>query len=460
MKQELNEAESSLKNLQSDREYDIRQQGFDAISEDLDNQLEDTLNSVKYNASEQERVISEMLSHVVNNYQTAYDKINQIIANTGFTPSDDFQQNINNIGSQPGAQGQVDASNTIAPNYTPDDFVGGINTGQIQTDKDQSKNDAIQEEIEKEPNIDNRPVALIELKPTSLTLQEGQSGSISAHVRPTDAANKTLSWTSSNTSVATVSGGTVKAVKPGSATITCSATDGSGKTATASVTVTKKPDPPKPAPSGGDGVLRVGDRVTFTGQYYYSSWGVKPAGSLYSGVPNGVIVDSYSASKYGGSARFTGGYDVHIRSADGRYGDLGWVSIGQLSGYKEGTLGVAHNQLAKVNEAGKEMIIRAGGSQIAHLQYGDAVLPHNLSENMFTLSSNTHAIMNNLAKSSAGGNGGDVVINNNYDALLHVEGNVDKDALPGLKNLLEQSYQYTSRKMYQDAGLMGIKKRL
>lgn len=446
--------------MQSDREYDIRQQGFDYLSEDLDNQLEDTLNSVKYNASEQERVISEMLNHVLDNYKTVYGHINQIIANTGFAPSGDFQQNIDNIGSQPGAQGQIDASNTIAPNYTPDDFVGGINTGQIQTDKDQSKNDAIQEEIEKEPNIDNRPVALIELKPTSLTLQEGQSGSISAHVRPTDAANKTLSWTSSNTSVATVSGGTVKAVKPGSATITCSATDGSGKTATASVTVTKKPDPPKPAPSGGDGVLRVGDRVTFTGQYYYSSWGVKPAGSLYSGVPNGVIVDSYSASKYGGSARFTGGYDVHIRSADGRYGDLGWVSIGQLSGYKDGTLGVTHNQLAKVNEAGREMIIRAGGSQIAHLQYGDAVLPHNLSENMFTLSSNTHAIMNNLAKSSASGNAGDVVINNNYDALLHVEGNVDKDALPGLKNLLEQSYQYTSRKMYQDAGLMGIKKRL
>lgn len=460
LQQELNEQQQSLKDMQSDREYDIRQQGFDYLSEDLDNQLEDTLNSVKYNAQKQEQVISEMLNNVVNNYQTAYDKINQIIANTGFTPSGDFQQNIDNIGSQPGAQGQIDASNTIAPNYTPDDFVGGINTGQIQTDKDQSKNDAIQEEIEKEPNIDNRPVALIELKPTSLTLQEGQSGSISAHVRPTDAANKTLSWTSSNTSVATVSGGTVKAVKPGSATITCSATDGSGKTATASVTVTKKPDPPKPAPSGGDGVLRVGDRVTFTGQYYYSSWGVKPAGSLYSGVPNGVIVDSYSASKYGGSARFTGGYDVHIRSADGRYGDLGWVSIGQLSGYKDGTLGVTHNQLAKVNEAGREMIIRAGGSQIAHLQYGDAVLPHNLSENMFTLSSNTHAIMNNLARSTPDGSQSEVVINNNYESLLTVNGDIDKDTFPGVKRMCEQAYQYTSKKMYQDAGLMGIKKRL
>ena len=446
--------------MQSDREYDIRSQGYDYLSEDLDNALNDTLNSVKYNASEQERVISEMLNHVLDNYKTVYGHINDIIANTGFTPSGDFQQNIDNIGSQPGAQGQVDASNTIAPNYTPDDFVGGINTGQIQTDKDQSKNDAIESEIEKEPNIDNRPVALIELKPTALTLEEGKSGTITANVRPTDAANKTLSWTSSNTSVATVSGGTVKAVKPGSVTITCSATDGSGKSASASVTVTKKPDPPKPAPSGGDGVLRVGDRVTFTGQYYYSSWGVRPVGSLYSGVPNGVVVDSYSSSKYGGSARFTGGYDVHIKSADGRYGDLGWVSIGQLSGYKEGTLGVDHDQLAKVNEAGKEMIIRAGGSQIAHLQYGDSVLPHSLSENLFTLSSNTHAIMNNLAKSTPTGSQSDITINNNYDSLLTVNGDIDKDTFPGVKKMCEQAYQYTSKKMYQDAGLMGIKKRL
>lgn len=460
LKQELNEQQQSLKDMQSDREYDIRSQGYDYLSEDLDNQLEDTLNSVKYNASEQERVISEMLNHVLDNYKTVYGHINDIIANTGFTPSGDFQQNIDNLGSQAGAQGQTDASNTIAPDYTPDDFVGGINTGQIQTDKDQSKNDAIESEIEKEPNIDNRPVALIELKPTSLTLEEGKSGTITANVRPTDAANKTLSWTSSNTSVATVSGGTVKAIKPGSATITCSATDGSGKSASASVTVTKKPDPPKPAPSGGDGVLRVGDRVTFTGQYYYSSWGVRPVGSLYSGVPNGVIVDSYSSSKYGGSARFTGGYDVHIKSADGRYGDLGWVSIGQLSGYKEGTLGVDHDQLAKVNETGKEMIIRAGGSQIAHLQYGDSVLPHSLSENLFTLSSNTHAIMNNLARSTPNGSQSDITINNNYDSLLTVNGDIDKDTFPGVKKMCEQAYQYTSKKMYQDAGLMGIKKRL
>jgi hypothetical protein len=87
---------------------------------------------------------------------------------------------------------------------------------------------------------------------------------------------------------------------------------------------------------GGDGNPRVGDIVTFTGKYYYDSWGQTPAGSLYSGVAGGVVIDSYSASQYGGNAKQTGSYDVHIKSADGRYGDLGWVNLSQLSGYDTG----------------------------------------------------------------------------------------------------------------------------
>ena len=62
----------------------------------------------------------------------------------------------------------------------------------------------------------------------------------------------------------------------------------------------------------------------------------------------------------------------------------------------------------------------------------------------------------------SGGNRSDqnVVVNNHYDALLKVNGNVDKDALPGLKKLLEQSYEYTSKRMYREAGLQGIRRSL
>lgn len=85
---------------------------------------------------------------------------------------------------------------------------------------------------------------------------------------------------------------------------------------------------------GGDGIARVGDTVTYTGKYYYDSWGRTPRGSLYSGQRGAVRIDSYSAKKYGGSASYTGGYDVHISSSRGQ--DLGWIKLNQLSGYKKG----------------------------------------------------------------------------------------------------------------------------
>ncbi len=458
---QLKEMQDELSETQKDREYDIRQSGYDNLSSDLTDAMNETLDAVKYNSSKQEEVISEMLDSIVQNYQTAYDKINQIIGNTGFKPSDDFQQNIGNLGTQTGAENQVQDSNTIAPNYKPDDFVSGTNTGQIQSGSSQSNNDKIESEIEKEPNTTNRPVAQLTLKPTSISIQEGQSKNISVNIRPTDAANKTLNWKSSNDSVATVSNGSVKALKAGSCKITASTTDGSGISATVGVTVTAKPKPkpPAPKPSSGDGVIRVGDKVTFTGNYYSDSWGGTPLGNLYAGVPGGVVVDAYSGAEYGGGSNFHGGYAIHIKSADGRYGDLGWVMPSQISGYAKGTRGIKKDlEFAKINELGNELVIRRGGNDYTTLTYGSAVVPHDLSDKLFTLAKHTDQIIN----ASVGANGGNrnVEVNNHYDSVITVNGNVDKDVMPRLERDMDKLCQQISKRFYKDAGLMGIQKKL
>lgn len=421
-----------------------------------------SIETVKYNADEQERVISEMLDHVVNNYADAYGKINQIISSTGIVPSDDFQQVIDNIGTQQGAQNQVNDSNTIAPDYNPNDYSSGINTSPIQSGSNQANNDKIQSEIEKEPNTDNRPVAQITLKPTSLSLQEGKSSTIKANIRPTDAANKSVKWSSSNTNVATVSNGVVKAVKPGSAKITCTAQDGSGISASCSVTVTAKPKPSKPntPTSGGDGIPRVGDKATLSGWYYYDSWGKNPAGKRYSGVKNGVIIDAYSAKKYGGSARNTGGYDVHIKSADGKYGDLGWVKLSQLSGYASGTKAITNSvEFARVDEFGKEMRIKRGGDIYEMFRYGDAVVPKHMTDNLFTLADHTNEVMETINNVDRSG-GKEVTVNNNYDSLLTVNGDITKETFPGVKKMCEEAYRYTAKEFKKDARYMGITRTL
>ncbi|MFR0558794.1 Ig-like domain-containing protein [Pseudoscardovia radai] len=85
------------------------------------------------------------------------------------------------------------------------------------------------------PTVD---VTSVTLDASSLSLTEGDTQTLTATILPTNATNKSLTWTSSDPSVATVSRGVVTAVKAGTATIT--ARSANGKTATAAVTVTPK----------------------------------------------------------------------------------------------------------------------------------------------------------------------------------------------------------------------------
>ena len=81
------------------------------------------------------------------------------------------------------------------------------------------------------------PVTGVTLNKTSLTLTVGGSERLTATVAPSDATDKSVTWTSSNTAVATVdAGGNITAVSAGTATITVTTADGA-KTATCSVTV-------------------------------------------------------------------------------------------------------------------------------------------------------------------------------------------------------------------------------
>lgn len=83
------------------------------------------------------------------------------------------------------------------------------------------------------------PVSSLAIDKESLTLLVDESATLSLSVYPINATNKTISWSSSNGSVATVSDGTIKAIGAGNATITAKATDGSGCSATCCVTVSK-----------------------------------------------------------------------------------------------------------------------------------------------------------------------------------------------------------------------------
>jgi len=95
---------------------------------------------------------------------------------------------------------------------------------------------------------------------------------LTATVQPANATNKTVIWTSSNSSVATVDNGKVIAVAPGAATITATTEDG-GRTATCAVTVPTGCNSSVPGwGSGGLGTILRGSETTISGNGITQTW--------------------------------------------------------------------------------------------------------------------------------------------------------------------------------------------
>lgn len=97
------------------------------------------------------------------------------------------------------------------------------------------------------------PVESITLNKTELSLVKGTTETLTATVLPTMATDKTVTWESSDTAVATVENGVVTAVAAGNATITAKAGE---KTATCAVTVTNPSNSGSSSGGGGSSTPR------------------------------------------------------------------------------------------------------------------------------------------------------------------------------------------------------------
>ena len=82
------------------------------------------------------------------------------------------------------------------------------------------------------------PVERIIVDPSYLELAVGATAELNVTIRPSDATNQNVSYSSSDPAVATVEDGTVTAVAPGSAVITVSSEEDASITATCGVSVT------------------------------------------------------------------------------------------------------------------------------------------------------------------------------------------------------------------------------
>ncbi len=115
----------------------------------------------------------------------------------------------------------------------------GIGTATITAKTADGHKATVKVTVTKNPDLVD--VTGVTLSPTMAEVEVKSTVNLTATVTPSNATNKTVTWSSSDDKVATVSGGVVTGVAPGTAVITV--TTSNGKTATAVVTVTGKAVP-------------------------------------------------------------------------------------------------------------------------------------------------------------------------------------------------------------------------
>ena len=112
------------------------------------------------------------------------------------------------------------------------------------------------------------PVSTVSLSPGTATIAQGKTLKLKAYVTPSNASVRTVTWSSTNESVATVStNGTVTGVKPGTATIQALSVSGA-HLATATVTVGAPNSTTTPPDNTPDGNLVVSSAPVLTMPVY------------------------------------------------------------------------------------------------------------------------------------------------------------------------------------------------
>lgn len=136
--------------------------------------------------------------------------------------------------------------------------------------------------------------------------------------------------------------------------------------------------------------------------------------------------------------------------------------FGNVTGYASGTKKIDKDKVAWTQEHGKEIIIRkSDGAILTPLSRGDSVVPNDLTKNLFDWGmQNPQEFADSLVrgipeipKVQSQHHSVNVQLGN----MVNIEGNVVKEELPKLKNILDMAYKHTVDEITKDARKNGIK---
>ena len=191
----------------------------------------------------------------------------------GYTPND---TNVKNV--------TYTSSNTSVATVSNTGLVTGVTQGSATITASAQASSGT---VSATTTITVTPIAVtsVSLSSNSETIKVGKTVTLTPTISPSNATNKNVTWTSSDTSVATVSGGTVTGVAAGTTIITVKTVDGN-KTATCTVVVQA---------SGGE--------ETFTISYTDLPTTYQTGSTVYT-ADSGIKFQAYNCANYSGKMQF------------------------------------------------------------------------------------------------------------------------------------------------------------
>ena len=162
----------------------------------------------------------------------------------------------------------------------------------------------------------------VSLNHNTLTLNVGDTNTLTATISPSNATNQSVIWSTNNSSVATVNNGVVTAVSTGSAIITVATVDGN-YTATCSITVSDRT-----ISVTGVSLSTHSVEMSSIGETYTINYTISPTNATNknitwsSSAPTVATIEDYLITAKGDGTAI-----ISIRTVDGGYSDTCTVTV-------------------------------------------------------------------------------------------------------------------------------------
>ena len=240
---QIADAKEQMDDTRKEHQYSIESQGYDDLTEKLQDTLDKQLKELSSSLEAQTKLIEKFLGQVGDSFSEVYKKITDTATNSGIQSgmSNEFNSEYNNTSNGKSAEENAKenqrtnssvTSNVVNPNTSVTGTTGI--TGNKVDSSTVSTGNASQTADRTPPATTNRAIISFKLNTGSFSLACGGTKGVKVqNVIPPDAVGQKYTWKSSNTNIVTVgsSGSSVtvtanKKYKTGSASITCTSSNG------------------------------------------------------------------------------------------------------------------------------------------------------------------------------------------------------------------------------------------